>query len=115
MPSMMSYSRGDVVLVPFPFTDLSGRKKRPGVIISSDGYNKSQNDLIIAQISSQVTPLGADEYLIAEWKQAGLLFPSAVRPKIFTIEGSRVVKRLGQVPATEMQEIDDKLRSVMQL
>lgn len=55
----MAHSFGDVVLVPFPFTDQSGTKKRPAVIISSSGYNAGRRDLVIMAITSQVRqPLG---------------------------------------------------------
>ena len=43
----MAHTFGDVVLVPFPFTDQSGTKKRPAVIVSSNGYNTNRRDLII--------------------------------------------------------------------
>lgn len=48
----MAYSFGDVVLVPFPFTDQSGTKKRPAVIVSSSGYNANRRDLVIMTITS---------------------------------------------------------------
>ena len=58
----MAYSFGDVVLVPFPFTDQSVTKKRPSVIITSSGYHASRRDLIIMAITSQVRqPLGFGE------------------------------------------------------
>ena len=44
--------RGDVVLVPFPFTDLSDTKRRPALILSSGAYNEATGDVIIAQITS---------------------------------------------------------------
>ncbi len=50
----MAHSFGDVVLVPFPFTDQSGGKKRPAVIVSSSDYNANRRDLIIMAITSQV-------------------------------------------------------------
>ncbi len=48
----MPYSQGDVVIVPFPFTDLSGSKNRPAIVISNDLVNKSQ-DVILAQVTTQ--------------------------------------------------------------
>jgi mRNA interferase MazF len=55
----MTLSFGDVVLVPFPFTDQSGIKKRPAVVVSSNNYNVSRRDLLIMAITSQVRqPLG---------------------------------------------------------
>ena len=61
----MAHSFGDVVLVPFPFTDQSGAKKRPAVIVSNNRYNARRRDLIIMAITSQVrTPLGFGESLV---------------------------------------------------
>ena len=48
---MSLYSRGDIVLIPFPFTDLSGNKVRPAIVISNSHVNKT-SDLILAQITS---------------------------------------------------------------
>jgi mRNA interferase MazF len=45
---------GDVVLVPFPFTDQSGAKKRPAVVVSSAAYNVGRPDLILMAITSQI-------------------------------------------------------------
>ncbi|MCA3148355.1 MAG: type II toxin-antitoxin system PemK/MazF family toxin [Burkholderiales bacterium] len=63
----MTLSFGDVVLVPFPFTDQSGIKKRPAVVVSSNNYNVSRRDLLIMAITSQVRqPLGFAEALILD-------------------------------------------------
>ena len=64
---------GEVVLVPFPFTDQSGSKKRPAVVVSSTGYNARRRDIMIMAITSQVrTPLGFGEAMVADWQSAGL-------------------------------------------
>jgi len=47
-----AYARGSVVLVPFPFTDLSGRKRRPALVISPDSFD--EQDLILCAITSRV-------------------------------------------------------------
>lgn len=53
MQSMTRYKFGDVVLVPFPFTDQRVIKKRPAVIISSECYQNSHPDLILMAVTSQ--------------------------------------------------------------
>ncbi len=71
---------GDVVLVPFPFTDQSGTKKRPAVVVSGANYNTSRRDIVIMTITSQWrTPLGFGETMIGDWQAAGLIKASLRR------------------------------------
>ncbi len=51
---MTPYKRGDVVLVPFPFSNLSAAQKRPAVVISSTAYNESSLDVVILAITSKI-------------------------------------------------------------
>jgi len=82
----MAHSFGDVVLVPFPFTDQSGTKKRPAVIVSSRSYHARRRDLIIMAITSQVrSPLAFAEALVTDWQVAGLIKPSVLKPVFTTI------------------------------
>ena len=48
---MTHYNRGDVVLVPFPFSDQTTTKKRPAVIISSNTYNDTSRDVVIMAVT----------------------------------------------------------------
>ena len=54
MPSTTRYKRGDIVLVPFPFTDLSSSKRRPALVVSPDWFNSSNQDLVLVAITSQI-------------------------------------------------------------
>ena len=61
---MTDYNPGDVVLIPFPFTDLSTVKQRPAIILSSLAFNQRHQDAILAAITSHVPEvLTSDEYL----------------------------------------------------
>ena len=92
---MTSYNFGEVVLVPFPFTDQTGTKKRPAVIVSSTAYNLTRNDLVLMAITSQVRkPLKSDEVEIFDWQKAGLLKPSVIKPVFTTIEKNLVIRKL---------------------
>ena len=55
---MTSFEFGDVVLVPFPFTDQSTTKKRPAIVVSSQTYNTERPDVIIMAVTSQARPGG---------------------------------------------------------
>lgn len=106
MPPTTGYSFGDIVLVPFPFTDQSSTKRRPAVVISSSAYHRERADLIIMAVTSQLRPSGAlGEAYIGDWQSAGLIKPSAVKPVITTIEASLVLRRLGQIGENDRQTL----------
>jgi mRNA interferase MazF len=52
----MPFEFGDVVLVPFPFTDQTTAKQRPAVIVSSLAYNQAKPDVVVMAITSQFGP-----------------------------------------------------------
>ncbi len=65
---MTAYNVGDVILVPFPFTDLQQSKQRPAVIVSSPGYHAERPDLILMAITSQVrSPPAFGEGALRDW------------------------------------------------
>ena len=102
----MAHNFGDVVLVPFPFTDQSGTKKRPAVIVSSGNYNAIGRDLVIMAITSQVRhPLAFAEALIADWRTAGLIKASVFKPVLTTIEQGLVVRTLGALSDRDLQTL----------
>jgi mRNA interferase MazF len=89
---------GDLVLVPFPFTDQSTTKRRPAVVISSAAYHRERPDLLILAVTSQLRPAaGVGEALITKWKEAGLLRPSVMKPVLATIERGLVLRTLGRL------------------
>lgn len=95
---MTRFEFGDVVLVPFPFTDQSATKKRPAVVISSQAYNAARPDLVIMAVTSQLRPTNAfGEVVVEQWREAGLLKPSAIKPVITTIEKGLVIKSMGKL------------------
>ena len=110
----MAHSFGDVVLVPFPFTDQSGAKKRPAVIVSSSGYNAGRRDLVIMAITSQVRmPLGFGEALVADWEAAGLIKPSVLKPVVTTIEQGLVVRTLGALSAADLHNLRETIAQLI--
>lgn len=114
MANPSRFSFGDVVLVPFPFTDQSGTKKRPAVVLSSAGYNTQRRDIVIMAITSQVrTPLGFSEAMVVDWRGAGLLKDSVLKPVLTTIEQSLVLRVMGRLSAADIKTLREILRSVM--
>ena len=98
MPTTTGCEFGDVVLVPFPFTNQSTSKKRPAVVVSSAGYTRSRPDLIVLAITSQSHPSGGiGEAAIRNWRAAGLLKPSVFKPLLATIDRQLVLRSLGKL------------------
>jgi mRNA interferase MazF len=92
----MPFEYGDVVLVPFPFTSQTISKQRPGVVVSSRTYNRAKPDVVLMAITSQLRPSPAlgDVYL-GDWRAAGLLKPSVIKPIFATLEQLLITRRLG--------------------
>jgi len=112
---MTGYNRGDVVLVSFVFSDETGERRRPAVIVSSDAYHKSRQEAIIAAVTSRTDRILMGDHLISDWQSAGLFFPSVATGIIRTVKQGMIAKRLGVMPAPDMQMIDSKLKLVLGL
>jgi len=109
MQSTMSYRKWDIVLVPFPFTDLKTQKKRPALVLSPEHYN-SGPDIVILFITSNLSAFGRPgDYKLSEWKSSGLPKPSMTRMKFATINKSLVLKKLGSVTKADQELINEKL------
>ena len=113
---MTNHQRGDVVLIPFPFTDLTATKTRPAVVVSSLLYHEIRSELLLAYVSSQVIKANSQiDHKLIDWAAAGLLKPSFVRPKLAAIEPSLIVYRVGHLSTDDLLAIDACLRRAMNL
>lgn len=78
----MAYRQGDIVLVSFPFTDLSSSKRRPAPVLSPDSFNAAGEDLVLAAVTSQITD---DPNAVRLWREdfaaGGLPKPSMVKAR----------------------------------
>jgi mRNA interferase MazF len=114
MPSTTSFRQGDIVLVPFPFTDLSGAKQRPALVISPERLNNQRADLVVVALTSQIpATFSEDELLLsnADMAVGGLPKRSVVRlAKIFTIHQALIRQKLGQLPEATVKSILQKLK-----
>ena len=107
---------GDVILVPFPFTDQTATKKRPAIVISSKDYNAARPDIILMAVTSQLrASAGFGEVWLTDWEAAGLLKPSAAKPVFTTIERSLVIKQLGHLTAGDKDKLHVVLKQIIML
>lgn len=105
----MNCSRGDVVLLPIPFTDLSSRKVRPAVVI---GRGSFPGDLFVVPLTSQIPNC---DYPLADWQSAGLNVPSGVKAQLATVEERLVLKIVGRLSPADTANLDQHLRRWLQL
>jgi mRNA interferase MazF len=107
---MSSYAAGDVVLLEFPFTDTSGSKRRPALVLLDTG----DDDIVVARVTGQLTATPED-VVLDEWQQAGLLLPSVVRlHKVATLQRRLVDKRLGRLTPGDWSRAISVLRQICQ-
>lgn len=110
---MTACSRGDVVLFGFVFSDQSGRKLRPALVISTDPYHRSRREAIVAAITSNTArPLFGD-HPIEDWQGAGLLRPSVVTGIVRTISRSAIQRTVGVTAGKDLRQVDDQLRRTL--
>ena len=111
---MTGYEFGDIILVPFPFTDQSAVKRRPAVVISSAAYHQARPDLVIMAITSQQpATLSVGEVQIQDWRGAGLLKPSVLKPVLTTIEPALVLKTLGRLMPSDQALLRRALTTIL--
>jgi mRNA interferase MazF len=116
MPLLLS--RGDVVLTPFPFTNLTQTSLRPALVISDGPIS---NDVVLAGLSSVVRGQQIPTDLLIdtthpEFKLTGLRVASVIRlHKLATVEKTILVRRLGKIGTQLQAEVNASLRKVLAL
>lgn len=114
----MTYDRGDVVILPFPFITNDGvqQKARPALVISNNLIKRRFNDLILAGITSQrIEEINQTEFLIEEGTEefihSGLARTSVVRCEyVMTVPQEIIARKLGKLSHKEMNKIDKILK-----
>ena len=106
-------------MVGVPFTDRTGTKLRPAVIVSPQKFHRRLGDVIVCPISSQPRYFqspGPGDRPLAKWRAAGLRYPSTVRvSNILAIEKSLVRRRLGRLDPEDLGNLDSALRDALGL
>jgi mRNA interferase MazF len=110
MPGIM-FKQRDIVLIPFPYSDLSSIKKRPVIIISNSRYHKNNNDVICCAITSSKKEFTRGVKINnSDLDEGNLNFESVVKfGKIFTILQNQIIKKLGKLNIARSKEIIKEL------
>ena len=103
--------KGDIILIPFPFTDLSGQKKRPALVLIA-----TSTDVTVAFITSQLLWQAEHDLNLEPTSDNGLKKSSLVRlSKLATIDLELVIGRLGSLSNAGIQELNKNLIQLLQL
>lgn len=118
----MKVRRGDVVLVDHLFSDRTGSKVRPCLVVQNDRNNQRLDDTIVAAISSNTArAAGEPTQLVVslttpDGHQSGLLFDSAAQcENLVTVDSQFVIRKIGTLSPTVMKQVDDCLKVALGL
>ncbi len=103
------YDQGNIVLVPFPFTDLSSEKVRPALIISKKPLG---NDVVLCFFTSK-KPNTKNFVLVVQSKSNGLKQNSFLLPqKIATLEKKMILGKIGGIERQDMSRVLEKFKEI---
>ena len=118
----MKVQRGDVIIIDFPFTDASGTKVRPALVVQDDRRNAKLAETIVVFITKNLGHVGSDSTQLfidvtsAYGQATGLTANSAVKcGKLFTVHERMIRKKIGVFSTTLMQQINVCLKEALNL
>ncbi|MFN7569144.1 MAG: type II toxin-antitoxin system PemK/MazF family toxin [Microcystis sp.] len=104
---MNDYSKLEIVLVRYPFSDLADAKIRPVIIVSSPHRSR---DVFLVPLTSRINNLLEGGFLLEDWENEGLNVPTAVKRGIYTIQQDLLLKRIGRLSDTDARRLQNSLR-----
>lgn len=111
---MPTFRQGDIIRVPFPYTDRSTRQRRPALVISDGGIGAAGGLLWVVMITSAENRSWPGDITLGDrYADAGLPAPSVIRPcKLATIE-TRYAEPLGQIREALMREVASAIKGYL--
>lgn len=104
---MPTYSKNDVILVRYPFSDLSGAKVRPAVIVNAPHVSQ---DVFIIPLTSKTASLLPGEFVLADWEAPGLNVSTAVKRGLYTVRQTLIMKTVGKLTPRDAERTERSLR-----
>jgi mRNA interferase MazF len=104
---MHNYSKNDVIIVRYPFSDISSSKVRPAVVISAPHVSE---DVFVIPLTSGTISLLAGEFVLADWAKAGLNVETAVNRGIYTVNKKLIIKKVGKLSTSDFKRLESSLR-----
>jgi mRNA interferase MazF len=119
MPSTTTYDRGQVVVVNVPFSDQSGSKPRPALVVSVNAFHRNLLDVVVCPISSRPKYYrrpGPGDHPLRGWKAVGLRHPSTVRISNIVAVEKKIIRRvLGTLNREDLEQVASDLRQALGL
>jgi mRNA interferase MazF len=109
----LELDRWDVVVAPFPFTDVAYGKPRPVVVLSNASFNKDHRHVIAAMITTGSGGRWESDHPIQDLSPTGLRHASLVRWKLVTLSFDIIPKKIGALGQTDRGLLTAKLASVL--
>ena len=104
-------AKGDIVLITFPFTDFSGSKLRPAVILAD-----TNEDVTVTFITTQLKWREPTDVLLTPTSNKRLKLPSLIRTsKIATLDKTLIKGQIGKLSIAELKNLNDKLKLILKL
>ena len=104
---MPSYLKNEIVLIRYPFSDLTNFKVRPAVIINAPHISQ---DVFIIPLTSKTSSLLSGEFVLSDWKKSGLNVETAVKRGVYTIKESLIRKSVGIISNTDAKNLENSIR-----
>ncbi len=104
MTGSSGHQPGEVVVVPYPFTDRTTTKRRPALVCSTAEFNRRTGHVLLSMITSAAHSSWPDDVPIRDLDAAGLPAPSVVRWKLFTLEERLVLRTAGRLAEGDRAE-----------
>lgn len=105
-------AQGEVLIVPFPFSNQPGTKRRPALVLSESRFNR-HGHVILAMITTAGHHPWPGDVTVSDLKAAGLTVPCLVRLKLFTLDQRLIVNKIGQLAATDRQQVSSQLQTYL--
>lgn len=113
--SSTTCSRGDVVMVGVRFSDGSGVKRRPAVVVSVDAVHAERADALIVPLATNLSARRLGDHPLAHWESAGLPRPSMAKGVVETVERTTFGATVGRLDEEDLAAVEVCLRQVLGL
>lgn len=97
-----------VVVVPFPFSETAGSKRRPALVVSRRAFNEGGH-VVLAMITAKSEPSWRGDTWIEDLKSVGLDRRCIVRMKLFTLDNRLVIRRIGRLGESDLRKLKENL------